>query len=104
MKASQQRDKLQEEHGYKLIGVEMEAHGMMPTIPVGNIRGVCDYADEHKNGEWYGYAAATVAAYARELICLIHPGMFVILYLSFYPIDLFSQFKSVMGHGVLWSI
>jgi hypothetical protein len=28
---------------------------------------VSDYCDSHKNDKWHGYAAATAAAYAREL-------------------------------------
>lgn len=30
------------------------------------IRGICDYADSHKNKGWEGYAAA--ASYAKELL------------------------------------
>jgi nucleoside phosphorylase len=51
----------------------MEAAGTMNTIPVGNIRGVCDYADVHKTKDWQGYAAAVAAAYAREVLCIINP-------------------------------
>ena len=38
------------------------------------IRGICDYADSHKNKQWQGYAAATAAAYAKELLSVIHPN------------------------------
>ncbi|CAG8950857.1 hypothetical protein HYFRA_00003074 [Hymenoscyphus fraxineus] len=71
MKFSHRRDELRDR--YKLIGMEMEAHGILNTIPVGHIRGVCDYADDHKNDEWHGFAAATAAAYAREVLCSINP-------------------------------
>jgi nucleoside phosphorylase len=37
------------------------------------IRGICDYADSHKNKIWQPYAAATAAAYAKELLLVI-PG------------------------------
>jgi nucleoside phosphorylase len=47
---------------------EMEAAGLMDIIPCLPIRGICDYSDSHKNKEWQRYAAATAAAYARELI------------------------------------
>lgn len=70
MKSSQERDELRDR--YKLIGLEMEAHGTMNTIPVGHIRGVCDYGDKHKNKEWQGFAAAVAAAYAREVLCEIN--------------------------------
>jgi hypothetical protein len=43
----------------------MEAAGVMDTIPVGVIRGVCDYANEHKNRQWRPFAAAMAAAYAK---------------------------------------
>jgi len=71
MKNAQRRDELRDK--YNLIGLEMEAAGTMNTIPVGVIRGVCDYGDAQKNGEWQPYAAAMAAAYAKELLCKIKP-------------------------------
>ncbi len=32
------------------------------------IRGICDYADSHKNDRWQRYAAATAAAFAKEFL------------------------------------
>ncbi|KAI1608410.1 nucleoside phosphorylase domain-containing protein [Exophiala viscosa] len=32
------------------------------------VRGICDYADSHKNDTWHKYAAATAAAFAKELL------------------------------------
>lgn len=52
---------------------EMEAAGLMDNFPCLVIRGVCDYADSHKNKRWQRYAAMTAAAYAKELLCTI-PG------------------------------
>jgi len=52
---------------------EMEAAGLMDEFPCLVIRGICDYADSHKNKRWQGYAAATAAAYAKELLSVI-PG------------------------------
>ncbi|KAL3444390.1 hypothetical protein BJX65DRAFT_310973 [Aspergillus insuetus] len=46
----------------------MEAAGLMNTYPCLVIRGICDYADSHKNKAWQGYAAATAAAFAKELL------------------------------------
>ncbi len=40
----------------------------MNNFPCLVIRGICDYADSHKNDQWQRYAAATAAAYARELL------------------------------------
>lgn len=58
---------------YNLIGLEMEAAGTMNTIPVGVIRGVCDYADSYKNKDWQPYAAAMAAAYGKAILKLIQP-------------------------------
>jgi nucleoside phosphorylase len=52
---------------------EMEAAGLMNNFPCLVIRGICDYADTHKNDWWQGYAAATAAAYAKELLNAV-PG------------------------------
>jgi nucleoside phosphorylase len=64
------RDRLSSE----LDGVlcfEMEAAGLMNNFPCLVIRGICDYADSHKNKSWQGYAAATAAAYAKEILSVI---------------------------------
>ena len=53
---------------YQIIGVEMEAAGIMNQIPVAVIRGVCDYGDEYKNSEWQPYAAAMATAYAKTIL------------------------------------
>jgi nucleoside phosphorylase len=50
---------------------EMEAAGLMDNFPCVVIRGICDYADSHKNKRWQKYAAAAAAAYAKELLCII---------------------------------
>ncbi|KAN0087004.1 WD40-repeat-containing domain protein [Elaphomyces granulatus] len=66
------RDKLGQELG--ILCFEMEAAGLMDNFPCLVIRGICDYADSHKNEQWQGYAAATAAAYAKELLSVIHPN------------------------------
>ncbi|KAK0706880.1 nucleoside phosphorylase domain-containing protein [Lasiosphaeria miniovina] len=47
---------------------DMEAAGLMDQIPSFIIRGICDYADSHKNKRWQGYAAMTAATYAHRLL------------------------------------
>ena len=47
---------------------EMEAAGLMLDFPCIIIRGICDYADSHKNKLWQGYAAVAAASYAKELL------------------------------------
>ncbi|KAF3060153.1 hypothetical protein CFAM422_011483 [Trichoderma lentiforme] len=54
--------------GEDCICFEMEAGGLMNQFPCLVIRGICDYADSHKNDEWQRYAAAAAAAYTKELI------------------------------------
>ena len=63
------REKLREDLG--IICVEMEAAGLMDEFQCLVIRGICDYADSHKNKRWQPYAAATAAAYAKELLSII---------------------------------
>ena len=63
------RDRLRKEFG--MLCFEMEAAGLMNDFPCVVIRGICDYADTHKNKRWQNYAAATAAAYAKELLCTI---------------------------------
>lgn len=69
MKDAMTRDKLAAEKN--VLCFEMEAAGLMNRFPCLVIRGICDYADSHKNEEWQGYAAMVAAAYAKDLLCRI---------------------------------
>ncbi|KAJ5295676.1 Pfs NACHT and WD domain protein [Penicillium antarcticum] len=71
LKSAWDRDELRDT--YNLIGLEMEAAGVMSELPVGNIRGVCDYGDERKNKDWQPYAAVMAAAYAKVVLMEIEP-------------------------------
>ncbi|KAJ5641187.1 hypothetical protein N7490_005187 [Penicillium lividum] len=62
------RDKIVEDVGEECICLEMEAAGLMNHFPCLVIRGICDYADSHKNDRWQRYASATAAAYGKELL------------------------------------
>ncbi|KAI9672643.1 MAG: hypothetical protein M1831_000078 [Alyxoria varia] len=53
---------------------DMEAGGVMNNRQYLIIRGIADYADSHKNKDWQPYAAATAAAYAKELILAMAPS------------------------------
>ncbi|QGA14415.1 hypothetical protein EYB26_002068 [Talaromyces marneffei] len=66
MKSAKIRDKLSQEHN--VLCFEMEGAGIMNNFPCLIIRGICDYADSHKNKCWQNYAAATAAAYAKLLL------------------------------------
>lgn len=72
IKNAQQRNKLRDT--YNIIGLEMEAVGIMNHLGAGVIRGVCDYGDEHRNKIWQPYAAAMAAAYAKAVLSEIRPN------------------------------
>jgi nucleoside phosphorylase len=57
----------------KVLCFEMEAAGLMDNFPCLVIRGICDYADSHKNKDWQPYAAATAAVFARILLGFVNP-------------------------------
>lgn len=63
MRDSTRRDQLAKEHD--VICFEMEAAGVMETLPCLVIRGIADYCDSHKNKDWQAYAAGVAAGFAR---------------------------------------
>jgi nucleoside phosphorylase len=66
------REQLRMETG--ALCFEMEAAGLMMDFPCIVIRGVCDYADSHKNKQWQGYAALAAASYTKELLGYVPSG------------------------------
>ncbi|KAL8365075.1 hypothetical protein RB595_004068 [Gaeumannomyces hyphopodioides] len=68
------RDRIVKDVGEDCLCVEMEAAGLMNNFPCLVVRGICDYADSHKNDRWQPYASATAAAYAKELLGRIPPA------------------------------
>jgi len=72
MRDAVERDKVSAELGGVLC-FEMEAAGLMNSFPCLVIRGICDYADSHKNKRWQAYAAGTAAACAKEVLSVIPP-------------------------------
>jgi nucleoside phosphorylase len=72
IKHGRTRDQLRSDTG--ALCVEMEAAGLMQDFPCIVIRGICDYADSHKNKEWQGYAAIAAAAYTKELLGYVPVG------------------------------
>ncbi|KAM3553608.1 hypothetical protein MY1884_006587 [Beauveria asiatica] len=57
----------------KALCFEMEAAGAMVPSPCLVVRGICDYADSHKNKDWQDYAAAVAAAYTRLFLQDMQP-------------------------------
>lgn len=54
------------------ICFEMEAAGIVDEIPCLVVRGICDYADTHKQDGWHYYAAAVAAAHGKAILLKIH--------------------------------
>ncbi|WYZ44457.1 hypothetical protein EsH8_VII_000893 [Colletotrichum jinshuiense] len=70
MKHGKTRDQMAKELG--ALCFEVEAAGLQDFLCL-VIRGICDYSDSHKNKTWQEYAAATAAAFAKELLSVIPP-------------------------------
>jgi hypothetical protein len=66
MKSGYHRDTVAEKE--EVIGFEMEGAGVWEHFPTVVIKGVCDYADSHKNKRWQSYAAATAAACMKAFL------------------------------------
>ncbi|KAF4458275.1 purine and uridine phosphorylase [Fusarium albosuccineum] len=69
MRDGQSRDRISQELGGVLC-FEMEAAGLMNSFPCLVIRGICDYADSHKNKAWQPYASAAAAVCAKEILLI----------------------------------
>jgi len=52
IKDAEFRDRLNNSIGGSVLCVEMEAAGLINDFPCLVIRGICDYADSHKNKDW----------------------------------------------------
>ncbi|KAJ4195610.1 hypothetical protein NW755_001771 [Fusarium falciforme] len=66
LKSGEDRDRIAKEHD--LIAFEMEGAGAWDEIPCIIVKGICDYADSHKNKNWQNFAAATAASVAKALV------------------------------------
>jgi nucleoside phosphorylase len=91
IKDAAQRDTVSKEFG-GVVCFEMEAAGLMNNFPCLAIRGICDYADSHKNKKWQPYAAGTAAACAKEVLSVI-PRADVV---KASPVD--ETIRAVKGH------
>ncbi|KAK6516326.1 hypothetical protein TWF506_006235 [Arthrobotrys conoides] len=66
MRSSEHRDAIAIQGN--LIAFEMEGAGAFDESPSLVIKGICDYADSHKNKEWQSFAAATAASVAKAVL------------------------------------
>lgn len=75
MKDDEKRDLLKDDlrkvFMKEVLAVEMEAAALI-DLEYMVFRGICDYADSHKNKEWQEYAAATAAACFKTLLAYFH--------------------------------
>lgn len=73
IKDAASRNKLNKDLGGQVLCIEMEAAGLVNHFPCLVIRGICDYADSHKNKDWQEHAAIVAAAFAKELLQYVQP-------------------------------
>jgi nucleoside phosphorylase len=73
IKASKFRYVVSRRYNGNVLCFETEAAGLM-NFPCLVIRGICDYADDHKSKDWQEYAAAVAAAFAREILQYVQPA------------------------------
>ncbi|KAL6814635.1 nucleoside phosphorylase domain-containing protein [Trichoderma camerunense] len=66
MKSGKDRDRIAKQHD--LIAFEMEGAGAWDEVPCLVVKGVCDYADSHKNKQWQDFAAATGACVMKAIL------------------------------------
>ncbi|EHK48651.1 hypothetical protein TRIATDRAFT_290253 [Trichoderma atroviride IMI 206040] len=66
MKSADERDRIAKKEG--VIAFEMEGAGIWEELPCIVVKGVCDYADCHKNKRWQNFAAATAASTLKAIL------------------------------------
>ncbi|KAJ6016882.1 hypothetical protein N7451_000261 [Penicillium sp. IBT 35674x] len=66
MKSGVERDTIAENEN--VIAFEMEGAGVCNNLPFILVKGVCDYADSHKDKNWQKYTAGKAAACMRSLL------------------------------------
>lgn len=66
MKSGNDRDEIARVEN--IIAFEMEGSGVWDSLPCIIIKGVCDYADSHKNKDWQSFACATAASAMKAIL------------------------------------
>ncbi|KAJ5809300.1 uncharacterized protein N7503_001518 [Penicillium pulvis] len=66
MKSGLERDKIAQAE--EVVAFEMEGAGVCHALPFVLVKGVCDYADSHKDKHWQKYTAGRAAACMRSLL------------------------------------
>ncbi|EDN02634.1 conserved hypothetical protein [Histoplasma mississippiense (nom. inval.)] len=100
------RDDINKRLGGKVLCFEMWAAGLMDNFPCLVIRGICHYADAHKNKNWQEHAASVAPAFAKELLSVFHQTITEWLTpMNYAPQqnDLISQRQECTGEWLLQS-
>jgi nucleoside phosphorylase/tetratricopeptide (TPR) repeat protein len=66
MKSGEDRDSIAKKEG--VIAFEMEGAGAWDDLPCIVVKGICDYADCHKNKLWQDFAAAAAASVSKAIL------------------------------------
>ena len=66
MKSGEDRDDIAKKYG--AIAFEMEGAAVWDVLPCIVVKGICDYADSHKDKRWQNFAAATAAAAMKAIL------------------------------------
>jgi nucleoside phosphorylase len=66
IRSGEDRDRIAQKEG--IIAFEMEGAGVWEEVPCIVVKGVCDYADCHKNKKWQNFAAATAASASKAIL------------------------------------
>ncbi|KAL6692963.1 hypothetical protein J3F84DRAFT_381203 [Trichoderma pleuroticola] len=66
MKSGEHRDRIARQRD--IIAFEMEGAGIWDEVPYVIVKGVCGYADSHKNKVWQPFAAATAASVMKAML------------------------------------
>jgi nucleoside phosphorylase len=77
MQNSKKRDLYNKDYDGRILCFEMEAAGLMNVFGCATIRGICDYADSHKNDGWHMCASAVAAAATKEVLGIIPLQMMI---------------------------
>ncbi|KAL2869651.1 5'-methylthioadenosine/S-adenosylhomocysteine nucleosidase family protein [Aspergillus lucknowensis] len=66
MKSGEDRDRTAKQHA--AIAFEMEGAGVYPNLQCIVVKGICDYADSHKDKLWQPFAAGIAAACMKAIL------------------------------------
>ncbi|KAL4884619.1 hypothetical protein BJY04DRAFT_181617 [Aspergillus karnatakaensis] len=104
MKSAKHRDELARSDN--VIGFEMEGAGVCEALSCLTIKGVCDYADCHKNKDWQDYAAASAACCAKVFFELLTEVQYhklgAIMYSRAFRTDTGRRARDMINRSIYW--